>query len=1039
MIYKKNSSKELDLKLFENPTSEYRGTPFWSWNCKLEESRLRRQIGYLQDMGFGGFHMHSRRGMGTEYLGEDFMNMVKACTDEAKKREMLSWLYDEDTWPSGFAGGYVTKNPVYRKRYITLLHESAEFKRPILEKDEALLKGEAYHVASFDVELNSKGEILSYKKIGFDEKAVHEKWNFLSRAMDPVGRFNDETYVDILNKDAIDEFIKITHEKYYETVGEEFGKVVPAIFTDEPQCHIATLFKHANSVTDTFMLAWTPNAPEMFKEAYGYDIVEKLPELAWNLAEGKISKARYHFYDFLSESFAKAFNENIGEWCDKHGIALTGHLMHEDNLSVQTAAVVDCMRQYKGYGLPGIDTLSDKILINTAKQAQSASHQYGREGVLSELYGVTGWEFDFRGHKAQGDWEAALGVTVRVPHLAWVSMAGDAKRDYPASIFYQSPWYKEYKYIEDHFSRVNTAITRGKPYVKIGVIHPVESRWINMGPADCVSTKVNVLEDNFAKLANWLTLNTLDFDYICEATLPELYKADTAKSFTVGEMSYTTVIVPVLETIRSTTLRALESFIDNGGRVIFLGECPAYVDASDDNSYAKKVYAKASVLPFSKTDILDALECERFIEISDSTGAPFERYLSNIRDDGDCYWAFLGFGVKTYANDNRNGARAVQLPQGFSLKIKVAGEVTPELYNTLNGKVEKVSYKYENGNTYIYRTVSLQDSLLLKLNKCKGEGASIEDDKPEGNKIILSGIHEYTLDEPNVLILDKAQFSLDGGEFEPEEEILRLDSICRRRINMKTKGEMPQPWVYPDEKSGHYITLKFNFDSDIEYEGAKIAMEDAEKHEITFNGEKLTAQIDGWYVDEDIKTFPIPKIVKGTNELIVKLSLDLRSNTENCYVLGDFGVKVMGSIAKIVEKEDKIGYAPTYMQSLPFYSGNIVYHNEIETGNCDLYVQVSYYKGALVKVYLDGEDVGNIVFSPYRLKINDVKAGKHKLDIKLFGYRLNTFGGLHNTIDEHTWQGPFYFRSNNEEWSYEYMLRKMGILSAPVVTIKEKA
>ena len=221
---------------------------------------------------------------------------------------MLSWLYDEDTWPSGFAGGLVTKNPVYRKRYLTLLHESTEFNRPILEKNEALLKGEAYHVASFDVELNAKGEIVSYKKIGSDEKAIHEKWSFLSRAMDPVGRFNDQTYVDILNKDAIDKFIEITYEKYKDAVGEEFGKTVPAIFTDEPQYHLCTTLKYANAKNDPFMLAWTPDAPDMFKKKYGYDITNELPELAWNLADGKVSKTRYHFYDFMSETFAEAFN-----------------------------------------------------------------------------------------------------------------------------------------------------------------------------------------------------------------------------------------------------------------------------------------------------------------------------------------------------------------------------------------------------------------------------------------------------------------------------------------------------------------------------------------------------------------------------------------------------------------------------------------------------------------------------------------------------------------------------------------------------------
>ena len=110
--------------------------------------------------------------------------------------------------------------------------------------------------------------------------------------------------------------------------------------------------------------------------------------------------------------------------------------------------------------------------------------------MMSELYGVTGWSFDFRGHKLLGDWQAALGVTLRVPHLSWMSMEGDAKRDYPASIFFQSPWYREYPLIEDHFARVNTALTRGKPLVHVAVIHPIESYWLPLGahgPDSCRS------------------------------------------------------------------------------------------------------------------------------------------------------------------------------------------------------------------------------------------------------------------------------------------------------------------------------------------------------------------------------------------------------------------------------------------------------------------------------------------------------------------------------------------------------------------------
>ena len=56
-------------------------------------------------MGFGGYHMHVRSGMDTPYLSPEFMSLVHACVDKAESEHMLAWLYDEDRWPSGFAGG----------------------------------------------------------------------------------------------------------------------------------------------------------------------------------------------------------------------------------------------------------------------------------------------------------------------------------------------------------------------------------------------------------------------------------------------------------------------------------------------------------------------------------------------------------------------------------------------------------------------------------------------------------------------------------------------------------------------------------------------------------------------------------------------------------------------------------------------------------------------------------------------------------------------------------------------------------------------
>ena len=104
MLYKKNSEEKLSKELFKNPTCEFRGTPFWAWNSWLEKDELERQIGIFKEMGFGGFFMHTRSGMSTEYLGKEFMRLIRACNRKARENGMLSYLYDEDRWPSGAAG-----------------------------------------------------------------------------------------------------------------------------------------------------------------------------------------------------------------------------------------------------------------------------------------------------------------------------------------------------------------------------------------------------------------------------------------------------------------------------------------------------------------------------------------------------------------------------------------------------------------------------------------------------------------------------------------------------------------------------------------------------------------------------------------------------------------------------------------------------------------------------------------------------------------------------------------------------------------------
>ena len=98
---------------------DYAPIPFWSWNNRLEKDKLIRQIGDMQSAGCGGFIIHARTGLTTEYLSEEWFSLVEACLDEAKKRGMHAWIYDENGWPSGFVGGELLKEEENLACYLT--------------------------------------------------------------------------------------------------------------------------------------------------------------------------------------------------------------------------------------------------------------------------------------------------------------------------------------------------------------------------------------------------------------------------------------------------------------------------------------------------------------------------------------------------------------------------------------------------------------------------------------------------------------------------------------------------------------------------------------------------------------------------------------------------------------------------------------------------------------------------------------------------------------------------------------------------------
>lgn len=1020
---------------FQSPPAIYRGAPFWSWNGALEKEELLRQIDVFQQMGIGGFTIHVRTGLETEYLGDEFMELVEMSCARAAEKGMLVWLYDEDRWPSGYAGGLVTRHEEFRVRQLLFTRTPLDSGRAVAITSAGAVaarqaKGEL--LARFAVKLADK-HLQSYRVL-LEGEAVGEGetlWYAYLQVAGTSSWFNNQTYVDTLNPRAIRAFIRTTHERYRQVVGGRFGSVIPAMFTDEPQFIHRKPLHRAESGHDVFF-PWTPDLDASFAGAFGETMSSRLPELVWDLPGKKASLWRHRYSDWVGERFASSFADQLGAWCGEHGLALTGHMMEEPTLCSQTNALGDAMRSYRAFQIPGIDMLCNDMELNTAKQAQSAARQFGRPGTLSELYGVTGWDFDFLGHKQQGDWQAALGVLHRVHHLTWYGMKGEAKRDYPASIGCQSPWFKEYSVIEDHFARLGAVLSRGAPLCHVAVVHPIESYWLCAGPLDTSATERRKRETNFAALTEWLLYGGIDFDFVSESLLPDQKDSSEPGLFGVGAMKYKAVVVPGMRTIRSTTLDRLERFRASGGHIVFAGEIPSLVDAVPSGR-GEALAARCERVNFDEAGILDSLDRHRLVgflykEANENNPPPSHRVASSLtrsllhqlREEDGVRYLFIC---------NTNKVQRMFSAEHFT--ITLPGEWKLDALDTATGESAPVAARYGSGTTCADAWLEAACHLLLRLEKGqRWHGASLEPQAVEEVARLSSPV-AVTLDEPNVLLLDKAEFSVNGGPWRPETPLLDIENILRAELGMpKKNGEIAQPWndrspVVPLAE----IRLRASFRSEADCTGVRLAFENPDETKITLDGRPVEVNVNGWFTDRALVTTDLPNIGAGQHTVELALAFTRKTSVEWFYLLGDFGVRIEGDRGVLTPPVRRLSFGDWTQQGLPFYGGNATYHCRLPQADASL-VQVPQFAASVLKLSVSG--VGKRVYHRSARTALPLAPGG-MLDLTVCGHRGNCFGPVHLSDPSVEWLGPDAWRSRGRQYSNEYQLKPLGLLTAPIL------
>ncbi|MBI3698165.1 MAG: hypothetical protein HY238_25435, partial [Acidobacteria bacterium] len=721
-------------KAFQDPPAEYRSMPLWVWNDELEWPRLSEQLAQFRRQGMGGVFVHPRPGLMTEYLGEEWFRLWKLSIDEGKRLGLFVNIYDENSYPSGFAGGHVpARAPDTAAQFVQAEWAPARS-----------VPGRGAAVAVFAVQKNGNGTVVSARRIEETSELRPGEVLLAFRLRRAGGSpwTAGFPYVDLTHPQTAPVFLATTLEAYKKRFGADFGKTIRWVFDDEPLIATGGAYDAAQ-----LALPLSYNTLAEFQKRCGYDLAGHLPSLYWDI--GEYRQVRFDYWQTLHDLWKENYFRPIFEWCDRNKLQFTGHWM-EHEWPYPWISPADASL-YAFQHVPGIDMLeganirtkgSDPHMLFTIKQVASVAHQLGRR-AFCEAYGVSGWDSTLEHYKRFGDWLMAHGINFLDQHLAFATVRGARKRDHPQSFSDVSPWWPYYRLHGDHLGRVGYMLSRGAAGNRLLLLEPTTSGFLWARRGDRTPELEKMRRDN-GELIQFLADHQVDFDLADEYILEWYGKAD-GRRLAIGRASYELVVWPEnLINLRRQTLPLLEGYLAAGGEILALGAPAAYIDGrpSDRLSGLRDRYAlqwrAVSGLPDLWREIQGRLPPRVVLNPPLPPGVGFsERFLEN------------GERVLFFANTGLGPAQATARIEGGAL----------ERWDTITGRVSPAQFQADSGGIRFDLALAPAGSELFVVKK---SGSAAHPEPPARLAPLTAKNWKIRPDASNVLVLDYCDFSAPG-------------------------------------------------------------------------------------------------------------------------------------------------------------------------------------------------------------------------------------------------------------------------------------
>lgn len=845
-------------RLFAEPPREYSSGPLWVWNDQLTDAQIRDTLRDLAGQGVRQAWVHPRPGLMTPYLSPEWFRLWRVALDEARQLDMNLWIYDENSYPSGFAGGWVPElMPEARGRGLRL----AEAKSApawstnliaVLKLDGATVEDVSRRLDAREALPEGRYVVATLLRSG------NSPWH------------GNRSYVDLLYPGVTEKFIEVTHEAYKRELGDEFGKRIPGIFTDEPEIRPAG------------GLPWTPDLPEQFQRRWGYGLITNLPSLA--LEVGDWRRVRHNYFSTLNDLFIERWAKPYFEWCAANNLEFTGH--YWDHEWPRCVGVPDNMAMAAWQQRPGVDILMNQYAEHThaqfgnvraCREISSLANQFGRR-TLVELYGAGGWDLRFEDMKRIGDWLQVLGVNTFNEHLSYVTLRGARKRDHPLSFSYHAPWWEAYHVMARYFSRLSAALSQGEQVNRILVLEPTSTAWMYQGN----DAKLKEIGDSFFNLLLALEAAQVEYDLGCEDVIAREGRLE-GSGFRVGRRVYETVVLPPhTENLEAAVWDLLRAFRRGSPQNLLAAAAPSR-NAGTPQAGGDPAAAWEGPLPLLRPEELVA----RLKEVQEVGGfairrAPGDRGIlfHHRRELADGELLFL---VNT-SIEHPSAGEFESAAQGVEEWLPHTGGTRPYAFWP-TGVRTRASFELPPSG-----------SLLLFLSRRPLQTALGR--PPEWIALPAAGPLTTRRLEPNVLTLDYADITA-GGETRSNQYFYAASQFAWQK-----NGLPRNPWdsavqfqdelirtTFPPE-SGFTATYRFTLEGPVPANLA-IVIERPDLYTITCNGQPVSAPPGEWWLDKSFGKIPLAATARSGLNVVTLAArpFTMFHELEPAYVLGDFTLR----------------------------------------------------------------------------------------------------------------------------------------------------